>query len=406
MSDSVVRRRLFWSLFIQSTEKWLGKMSLSGLHLCGLDRHNRFLFMHGEPADYKYRFSYVKINTDEKTIRDVVPGWEIVARHGRWKVYRNGKGKIAATGMPNRRGLYLRNNSFLCLYALLSSIAILLLFAVSFAAFALMPHISGENFFRNSIAVIGIFAFLLLCNFMFFLYMTSANSKILEDPNDAIAPETAYHQFLNRKTFERWLEKLLIKDGDIIKRFRPFLLLTPSSLEKWLFKMEIRGFNLYKIHKSGALFYFVKSTPRKIKYCVVSNESGNVARFIAAGWQVVFSTSWRIESFGRIAVISRACDDESEPSPFNNEKDFVSNAFHLTLKFVLLYFLLLVIAIVLLLACAYFDVGIAAIWVVGIVLALSVILIVKILFYLVSSVIYAKKRKMRLNGMEKSRTQL
>ncbi|HEX2939006.1 MAG TPA: DUF2812 domain-containing protein [Ruminiclostridium sp.] len=390
MSDKVVRHRFFWSLFIQRTEKWLGSMSLSGLHLCGLEPHSSFIFKSGEPNNSKYCFSYTKFENPNDIRSAKVFGWKNVAKLEKWRVYESENRDIKS--MPNRRGLYLRNNSLLCLYAFISSIALLMLFGICFGFFLIYSNQASSNdgSFRRSVVIIGIFALLLLCNFMLFLFMTSANSKILENPGDAIAPEIAYHQFLSRKTFENWLEKLLIKDGDIMKRLKPLWLTTPRSLEKWLSKMERRGFNVYKINKSGMIFYFIKSVPRNIKYCVVSNEGGNIARFISEGWQVVFSTSNRLDKFGRIVIVSRIVEDFTE-RPFSNEKDYVVNALHITMNYVLFYFVFLMLAVTSLFVFTYCEAGKTAIIITSAISVLMTALIVRALLYLANSMIIAKR---------------
>jgi hypothetical protein len=38
-------------------------------------------------------------------------------------------------------------------------------------------------------------------------------------------------------------------------------------VKEWLETMEIQGFNLYRMSRTGNAFYFVKGQPQKIKYC-------------------------------------------------------------------------------------------------------------------------------------------
>ena len=107
------------------------------------------------------------------------------------------------------------------------------------------------------------------------------------------SPENAYRQYLSRKTFEVWLEKLLIRDGDIVKRLRPLWILSPRRFENRLSRMELKGLNVYKVHRTGLLFYFIKSSPRKMRYCILSGEGTDISRYLAAGWRVVHSSSER-----------------------------------------------------------------------------------------------------------------
>jgi hypothetical protein len=387
MSDTVVRRRLFWSFFILGTEKWLGGMSSSGLHLCSLDFSGSFSFKRGEPHKYRYVFSYAKFEYVQKKGNKIkTRGWEEIAHQDKWSVYRGTKS--ADTGvMPNRRGLFLHNNSLLCLYALLSSIALLLAFGVIFGIFAYFSRTSGggDIFFRNAIGIIGIFALMLLGNFVVFLYMTSLNNRILEEPKVAVAPENAYLQYLRHKTFETWLEKLLIRDGDIVKRIRPLWILSPRGFEKWLARMELKGLNVYKIHRTGFLFYFIKSAPRNIRYCIVNSEGEDISHFLEGGWRVVYSSVGRFWRQGNITLLALAYEGKA-PLPFKNEKEYIGNAARIMLRAVSSLFILLIVSLAFFFALIYFKAELTSIWIFGAAAAVFALLIVKMLFYFASTV--------------------
>lgn len=306
MSDSIVRHRLFWSFFILSTEKWLGAMAASGFYLRDLNYKGRFLFERGEPGKSRYTFAYAKFeNVQSRKAKHSERGWEEVSHHERWRVYRSG---TDSSILPNRRGLYLRNNSLLCLYALISSITLLVVFSVVFGIFAYLSNADGssEAFFQGAIGIIGVFAILLLANFVLFLRMSVANNHILEQPVAAQTPEKAYRQYLRHKTFEDWLEKLLIRDGDIVRRTCLFWISSQHGLEKWLARMESKGFNVYKVHKTGMLFYFIKSAPRSIRYCVVNSEGEDISQYLQTGWRVVYTSGGKFTHSGRIVLLSIA----------------------------------------------------------------------------------------------------
>jgi hypothetical protein len=398
MPDTVVRHRPFWSVFILGTEKWLGVMSSSGLHLCDLNFHGRFRFKVGNPKKCRYCFTYAKFDNNISGGKSNKYEWEKVAKQDRWCVYKSEKETQKAT-IPNRRGLYLRNNSLLCLYALISSIVLLIALGMVFGIFAYFSSSSASNddFFSQAIIIIGIFAMLLLGNFAFFLSMTSANNRILEEPGDATSPEKAYRQFISYKTFELWLEKLLIKDGEIFKKFHPLWLISPRSFEKWLSRMEKQGYNVYKVHKSGLLYYFIKSAPRKIKYCVVSSEGGNISQCIENGWQVVYSTAGRFKRLGNIAVISKAFE-EKPPIPFKSEKDYISNAARIMSRFVLIYFIILIVLIAVFFTLVYIDAANALIWAAGVVVFIITLLIARMLLYFANTVLITRRAQFKQNS--------
>lgn len=394
MSDTVVRYRPFWSLLILCTERWLDNMSLSGLHLCDLNFRGRFIFKEGKPQKYRYCFVYTKFE-DKKSVKKATKGWEKIAYHDKWSLYRSA-GDPSQNPAPNRRGLYLRNNSLLCLYALISSIILLAALGLVFGLFAFKSSsgASNDDFFRRAVTIIGVFALLILCNFLLFLTMTSANNRILEEPSNIEAHENAYRQFVSHKTFERWLEKLLIKDGDIVKRHRVIWLMTPRGLENWLTCMERKGYNLYKIARSGAVFYFVKSSPRNIKYCVINSEGGNLEQCEENGWQVIYSTVGRLGRFMRVAVLSHQ-NAEDLPLPFCSEKEYVSSAAHIMLKLTVIYFIFLTIFLSAFFALAYFEVSHIATMITGTAAVIFTLLIVRLLVYFANTVANAKKMRFR-----------
>ena len=395
MSDTVVRRRPFWSFFILGTEKWLGGMSSSGLHLCNLNFRGNFRFKTGEPQKYRYCFTYQKFEGSPCRSKPNKYNWERLAQHDKWSIYKSTK-DTKQSAMPNRRGLYLRNNSLLCLYAFISSIVLLAALGIVFGVFTFFSSnaASNEDFFRQAIIIIGVFVILLLSNFVLFLFLTSANSRILEESGEAVPPEYAYRQFISHKTFEEWLEKLLIKDGDIFKRFRPLWFISPRGFENWLSRMERHGLNVYKVHKSGALFYFIKSSPRKIRYCVISSEGDGVSQFIENGWQVVYSTVGHYGRFGRIAVISQAFEDKM-PNPFKSEKESISNAARIMSKFFISYLIALIVLIAVIFVLVYFGASSAGIWAVGIAASVCALFIVRILLYFANTVIIARRGRFK-----------
>lgn len=390
MSDIEVRHRLFWSFFILETEKWLGGMSSSGLHLHSANFNGNFCFEKSSPQNYRYCFTYNKFTASGMN------GWKEVSNSGNWHIYRSPADDKNA--MPNRRGLYLHHNSLLCLYAILSSIGLLLLFALTFGLFCFFTskEAFGDGFFHGAIGIIGIFALLLLMNFAMFLRMTVANNRILEEPGRAVAPQKAYRQFLVHKTFEGWLEKLLIREGDIIKKFRPLWILSPHRFENWLSSMEKKGFNVYKVHKSGIMFYFIKTAPRDLSFCIVNSEGEDVIEFLKEGWKIVYS-SGDFLFLGRVLILSKEHEDENFSVPFLTEKEYIGNAARIMLRCISSIFILLILTLTAFFGLAFFKANDFAIYFSGAACIVFSLLIVKMLFYFINSVKFAKSNIYKQN---------
>lgn len=358
MSECLVKHRLLWSFRILGTEKWLGEMAMSGYILENLNFWGKFVFKKSSKKNCRYCFTYNKFKPTEKCRNDAEI-WHKDFHRNNWNLYTTEEDKPKT--IPNRRGLFLRNNSRLCLYAFLSSVLLILLMALSLSGFIFdLDRSSYESFFRDSVAVIALFGVVLIANFIFYLSLSSVNSRLLKQEYDKVLPIKAYRQFISYKTFETWLEKLLIKDGDIVKRFHSLWLSTPSGLEKWLEKMESRGYNAYKIHKSGFMVYFTKGKPRNISYCVISGDTSLVARCIEDGWQVVYSAEAIFGKTHDIEIIARQYDEEPV-NPFEDPKEIISNAERLFEKYVISYSSILIIFVALLSVFAFLRVPIFAI---------------------------------------------
>lgn len=390
MAETVVRYRLFWSILIIRTEKWLGGMSSSGFHLCGLNFKGAFRFKPGKPKSCRYQFAYTKFEGKKCSVKPKGYEWEKIAERGRWSLYRCEK-ESRPVAAPNRRGLYLRNNSLLCLYASLSSLLLLAAFGLVFwqTVYLGSGNSTSDEYFHKALATVGVFGLLLLANFVLFLALTSANNRVLELPGEAAASENAYRQFLNHKTFEAWLEKLLIKEGDITKRFRPLLLMSPRELENWLCRMEKHGYNVYKVHPSGAVFYFIKGAERSIRYCVVNYENRGISEYLENGWQIVFTTTGRIGGFSRLALLSQSFE-EDPVLPFNSEKEYISNAARIMLKYMVFYFVLLVFFMAVLFGTVLCKTAVGLTLLPVAFSVICIVLIIKMLVYFTRSISIAR----------------
>jgi Protein of unknown function (DUF2812). len=373
------------------TEKWLGGLSSSGFHLCGLNFKGAFRFKPGKPKPCRYQFTYAKFENKKNMAKPKGYEWEKVAEQGRWSLYRCEKDGRPVT-VPNRRGLYLRNNSLLCLYAFLSSVLLLIAFGLFFwlTVYLGSGNSTNDEYFHRAIATVGVFALLLLANFVLFLVLSSANNRVLEMPGEAAASENAYRQFLNHKTFESWLERLLIKGGDITKRFCPLLIISPRELENWLSRMERRGYNVYKVHKTGAVFYFIKGAPRSVRYCVVNYEDEGISAYLSSGWQIVYTTTGRLGGFGRLALLSQAFEENSA-LPFRSGKDYMANAARIMLKYVIFYFALLVFFMALLFVFVFFKAAAQLTSAAAVLVLFCILLIAKMLFYFARSIVIARR---------------
>ena len=338
MADMVVKRRFLWRMFIKNTEYWLDSLASDGIHIKYLDfSSNYFAFEKGEPKKYRYCFSYNKFyepedSQQERALRK--NGWEKLFTDDRWSLYRT-ENLSELTIMPNRRGIYLRNNSMLNVYNLVSFILLLSAFALSVLSlfFYARPVMSEDRFFTRIVTLISVFGGLIVLNFLFFLKLTLDNGKILEEFGAALNPEYAiYRHYLRNMTFENWLEKLLISEGDIVPHFKPFWFLAPDKFENWVELMELKGMNFYRIDKTGTIVYFIKGHSRTIKYYVVGNfknDLDDTKQLLENEWKIVYSTSGQL---GKLVVLARVYE-RRKPLFFKKKEDYLKNAGKIVKRF-------------------------------------------------------------------------
>jgi len=109
-----------------------------------------------------------------------------------------------------------------------------------------------------------------------------------------------------RTTLDRKTERALRKEKKLIKKIKLAWWYAPDQAEEWLETMEMKGYNLYRMNRSGNTFYFIKGEPRTIKYCVDYQNLVKDSYFEihkSSGWEMTFTsklalmkyTIWRKE---------------------------------------------------------------------------------------------------------------
>jgi len=114
----------------------------------------------------------------------------------------------------------------------------------------------------------------------------------------------------------------------------------PDKVEKWLEKMEAKGYVLYKVGKFGIWFHFTKGEPRKVIYQVDYQCATPIGYFSInqdAGWSLMFSRMvtntlniWRY-AIGADGVAAKFYSDRESK---------LKKARRIILRFTIIYFLI------------------------------------------------------------------
>ncbi|QKE72014.1 DUF2812 domain-containing protein [Arthrobacter citreus] len=293
--------RPFWSYDVKKTEEWLSAMAERGYILVKVNRWLRyFYFQKIESQTKTYRVVYDKIEASSQPKSLTDEGWIKVLQCGKWQFISNDKPIEHLKTYTVREGIIKRNKMIMYTY---SGILIYFLFI------ALMNlSIFGVALFQDEPVVVEksplwiiTFTCLAIAIALFIIAIYSVfkirkTNKILLSEKHEKLPNEVYSE--NRLTKKE--EKQLKFSGSMIVKRKFGWMYAPDQLEKWLVNMEELGFNLYRVGKTGTVFYFIKGEPRKVSYCAdyqnISNE-GYFDIHKEAGWKNIFTSYSSIQKW-------------------------------------------------------------------------------------------------------------
>lgn len=271
--------RPFWSYNILATESWLTSMSEQGFQLADFNsRTRRFYFVkafHSQPSIY--RISYAK--------QDVLPpalleeGWKMVVHKGKWHILQHEQSNEIAT-YPEREGVIRRNKRLMYLFAALliyfsfALLPLVFMFMLFITTGELNVSVEGNPF----AVIIGMMVPVLLSVYAcyFLVKLNKANKQLL---------------FGKEKGIYKWRRKSYKKQANF-SRGKLAWKYAPDRLEAWLENMALAGNELIAVSRFGARFYFRRTKPKHIRYCVDYQNHLDDAYFDLhrqAGWALLYS---------------------------------------------------------------------------------------------------------------------
>lgn len=294
MSKSVFRP--FWSLDVIDTENWLYNMSSKGYHLKKIEAITKvFIFEKGELGKIYYRICHHKTasNVASQSLRTT--GWYSVFSKGKWSILANKNDEFQIKIHPSRESLI--NRSRIIKYSIGSLLAM-------WFVMSLMPmFFLGELLFNfNDVAlnstfmpgaklsmIIILLVLILLGYIMINLNKSDKKLRSEDGLNLNLGSTLPIDKILDRKS-----ERQLRKDGKTIKKIKLGWFYSPDRTEEWLERMEMKGYNLYRMSGTGNTFYFLIGEPRNVKYSLDFQINVNDSYFEihkSNGWKMIFTTS-------------------------------------------------------------------------------------------------------------------
>ena len=339
--------RLFWSYDVKKTEAWLSDMAKKGYLLVGMNRWTRcFFFRKSESKNITYRIGYDKMHSASlsKTLLD--EGWSKVIQSGNWYVISNEKPLQQIKSSSVREGVIKRNRMLMYIFSgiliYFTCIAIFDLTLISLTLFQDTPVEVVESplwILTYSLLGLGIAIFILAIYSV--IKINKTNKYLISEKSNKLQGETPIEGRLSKEK-----EKQLKRSGQIVVKRKLGWMYSPDRLEKWLETMERVGYNLYRVSKSGTVFYFIIGSPRKVSYCADYQNFSDESYYDMhreAGWNSAFISSWSVQKW---TIWSQEYSEgEERPQIYSDKSNHLKHARRIALTYTILFLPLIIMYI-------------------------------------------------------------
>lgn len=287
--------RPFWSYDVQKTEKWLSFMAERGYFLVHINRFTRYFYFHkGEPKKRIYRIGYDKMQGGSLSKGLVAEGWTKLLRCGNWFITVNEKSFEQVKFSPVREGIIKHNRVIMYIFTgILIYFAFMLMFFLTMFGIVITSSDSQVEVVESPYWIFTYFYFgaeaaclLLALYSVIKIYKTNKNLT-----KEKTSCTNTYVVKGLETRFSKLDERQLKRTGQLLVKRKFSWMYAPDKLEAWLEGLEEKGFNLYRVNRSGNTFYFLKGNPRKVSYCADYQNIGAESYFdihMESGWKSVF----------------------------------------------------------------------------------------------------------------------
>ncbi|KZZ82636.1 DUF2812 domain-containing protein [Bacillus sp. SJS] len=326
--------RPFWSYDIQKTEQMISELGQEGYLLVRMNRWTRcFFFEKGMPTALSCQIGYSRLKNETLSEGLMEDGWRKGVQSGRWYIAVNEKQPMLLKTFPSREGIIKR--SLQCKYLFASILIYLSVIAIFIAS------MFSVSFFQNTSVEVeesplwfipitaGALAIILG---MFSVYSFLKLNKLIKSFSENQDPSK------RNEAFSKEREKHLINERELIVKRKIGWMYAPDQLEKWLEEKERKGFHLYRVSRTGTVFYFKKGNPRQVRYCAdyqnISNEQ-YYEMHRDAGWKSVFTSKSSLQKW---TIWSRAYGAlEERPNLYSDKIHRLKHARKIVFSYSLLF---------------------------------------------------------------------
>jgi hypothetical protein len=289
--------RPFWSYDVQKTEFWLASMAKSGYFLTRINRFTRcFFFQKGEPKELIYRIGYDKMQGESLPKRLLAEGWKRDLRSGNWFVTSNEKPLDQIKTAPVREGIIKHNRVIMYIFSgILTYLAIMVMIFLSIFSAIIFSEDSQVEVVESPYWIFTYLYFgaeilILILALYSVIKIHKTNKNLIKEKTNQ---NKLYGDRLSKERLPKDEEKQLKRSKQLVVKRKFGWMYAPDKLETWLEEMEEKGFNLYRVGKTGTVFRFIIGRPRKVCYCADYQTIADESYFdihSESGWKMVFNS--------------------------------------------------------------------------------------------------------------------
>lgn len=305
----------FWFFDIKKAEEKLSKYAEKGLFPVDFKANGRFILEEREPEKVRFRIVRSK-GCKGKAPRGLVEkGWANDA--GSKNYYIVHKDADSVEQVPSYKGQ-------ISVYRTIQTIGFFVIcyllgysFGISVAIFEDIEKGEAE-LIAILVAVVPALIGAILAG-LFTLKIHSANKKLLAESENSVKfsftiPEENF-------IYTKEQEKQMLKSGEMKKKSPAAWITAPDKAEVWVEKMAEEGWKFYRLSKWGNSFYFIKSEPCKLKFCVDYQkdiEDEYISNAKDDGWKLEFASVTKHEGY---CIWSKEYTDDEEEPMFYSDSD-------------------------------------------------------------------------------------
>ena len=355
-----------WCLDLKKTEEKLSAYAAKGSFPVDFKAYGRFIFEERTPENVKFRIVKSK-NCSGNVPRGISEkGW--VKDAGSKNYYIVHTDKDSSEPVPSYKGHinFYRVIQFICFF-------IMCFFGGTILGMTLgiMDDPEARQNIGKLLAEYITSAGILLLALLFLLRIRHSNKKLLAESENSVhlsftIPEENF-------IYTKEQEKEMLRSGTMMKKTPYTWIAAPDKAEEMVEKLALEGWKFYRLDKIGSTFYFIKSEPCRLKFCVdyqkeISDEYISLTK--DEGWKLEFMSVTRVEGY---CIWSKEYSEDEEPpqlysdseSAMNHAKKYLFSMILPMIAIVLLY--IFIVADVLIISKDDFGIGACTLAVLGII---------------------------------------